>query len=94
MEQMKNVVGSVLEKLASDSIDRHQRLWQAWQEATGKKFIKHATIESYRNGKLTIRVDSPVAMFQLNLKRNQILEKLQKVDKELKIINLKLGKVE
>ncbi|MFH1655178.1 MAG: DUF721 domain-containing protein [Candidatus Omnitrophota bacterium] len=93
MERIKNVVSSVLEKLASDSIDRHQRLWQAWQGVAGKKFIKHATIDSYKNGRLVIKVDSSVAMFQLNLKRNQILEKLQKADKELKTVDLKLGKV-
>ena len=93
MEQIKNVVSSVIEKLASENVDRNQRLWRAWQEATGKKFFKHATIESYKNGRLLIRVDSPVAMFQLNLKRNHILETLQKADSELKSIDLRMGKV-
>lgn len=93
MDQIKSVVSSVIEKLASENLDRNQRLWQAWQEATGKKFLKHATIAGYKNGRLVIKVDSPVAMFQLNLKRNHILTVLQKVDKELKSIDLRMGKV-
>ncbi|MFH1947378.1 MAG: DciA family protein, partial [Candidatus Magasanikbacteria bacterium] len=92
MDQIKNVISSVIEKLASDNLDRNQQLWQAWQDATGKKFLKHATIESYKNGRIVIKVDSPVAMFQLNLKRNHILTVLQKVDKELKSIDLRMGK--
>ena len=93
MERIKSVVSSVIEKLASDNLDRNQRLWQAWQAAAGKKFLKHTTIESYKNGRLVIKVDSPVAMFQLNLKRNHILEVLRKADRELKSINLRMGKV-
>ncbi|MBM3251322.1 MAG: DUF721 domain-containing protein [Candidatus Omnitrophica bacterium] len=93
MEQIKDVVSSVIKKLASSASGPGQLIGQAWQEAAGKKFIKHAAIENYKNGKLLVRVDSPVALFQLNLKRNQILEKLQKIDTGLKIIDLKLGKV-
>jgi hypothetical protein len=93
MEQIKEIVNSVIEKLVSCSGAEQQETWRAWQNAVGKKFITHTTIENYRNGRLLVRVDSPAALFQLNLKRNQILEKLQKIDKNLKSLDLKLGQV-
>lgn len=94
MEQLKNIINNVIGKMSSGSAISNQDLWQAWEGAIGKKLIKHTAIEGVRNGKLSVRVDSPVMMFQLNLKRNHIIKKLQKIDKELTDINLRIGKVQ
>ena len=93
MEQIKEIVNKVIEKLASDKTASIQQEWRALQEIVGKKFIKHTMIEGLRDGKLFIRVDSPVLLFHLNLKRSRILEKLQKINKDLKTIDLRMGRV-
>jgi predicted nucleic acid-binding Zn ribbon protein len=93
MEQIKDIVKNVIEKLSTQNAAQNQ-LQGAWQEAVGKKVFKHTQIEAVKYGKILIKVDSPTAMFHLNLKRRQILKELQKIDKTLSIIELRAGKVQ
>lgn len=94
MEQIKEVVNDVINKLASKTGADQQRIVQAWQEAVGRKFGKHTSIRGIRDKKLIVMVDSPALMFHLNLKRNQILKALRRVEKDLDNITLKIGKVQ
>jgi predicted nucleic acid-binding Zn ribbon protein len=91
MEQIKDIIHDVIEKLSGQ--DNNRELGRVWQNAVGKKMARHTQISGLKHGKLLVRVDSPVAMFQLNLKRNQILKELQKVNKDLLSIELVSGRV-
>lgn len=94
MEQIKDIVSGVIEKLSVQNSGQSQQLQQAWQKTVGAKIVKHTLVEGLRSGKLFIRVDSPVAVFQLNLKRSQILRELRKVDNTLGNIVLRVGRIE
>ena len=93
MEQIKDIVGNVIEKLSSEKAIPNQQMWEAWQAAVGKKFIKHTSIESFKDGKLLVNIDSSPLLFHLSLKRRRLLERLQKTDGQLKILELRMGKV-
>lgn len=93
MEQIKTIVHDVIEKLSTQGAGQAQDIQCAWSEAVGKKVSCHTQIEGLRNGKLSVLVDSPVTIFHLNLKRNQLLKELQKIDKAITTIDLRVGKV-
>lgn len=94
MEQIKGIIHDVIEKLSNQNPDKNQEIQRVWQDAVGKKVAKHTQIVGLKDGKLLIRVDSPVAMFHLNLKRSQILKELQKIDQKLSVIELRVGRVQ
>jgi predicted nucleic acid-binding Zn ribbon protein len=94
MEQIKGIVKDVIERLSSKTSIPQKQIWRVWQEAVGEKNIKHTRIEGIRDGRIFVRVDSPVLMFHLNLKRNYILKQLQqRIDRNLTDIKLKIGKI-
>lgn len=93
MEQIKQIVNNVIEKLSTQNCAHNQEMQRAWRDMVGKKVSKHTLIEGVKGGRLIVRVDSAVAMFHLNLKRNQILKELQKIDKQVSTIELRTGKV-
>ncbi|MBM3249160.1 MAG: DUF721 domain-containing protein [Candidatus Omnitrophica bacterium] len=94
MEQIKEIVHDVIERLSNQNPDKNQQIQRVWQEAVGKKVFKHTQIAGLKDGRLLIRVDSPVMMFHLNLKRSQILKALQKIDQGLSTIELRVGRVQ
>ncbi|HOX54914.1 MAG: DUF721 domain-containing protein [Candidatus Omnitrophica bacterium] len=94
MEQIKTIVHDVIKKLSIQGAEQAQDIQRAWSEAVGKKVSCRTQIEGLRNGRMLVLVDSPVTMFHLNLKRNQLLKELQKIDKAITTIDLRVGKVQ
>ena len=94
MEQIKDIISGVIGKLSVQNSGHSQQIQQAWQKTVGEKVAKHTFVEGLKDGKLFVKVDSPVAAFQLNLKRNQILRELQKIDNTLGNIVLRVGRIE
>lgn len=94
MEQIKAIIHDVIEKLSTQGAGQNQDIQRAWQEAVGKKVYRHTQIKGLKDGKLLVLVDSPVMLFHLNLKRRQLLKELQKIDRAISTIELRVGKVQ
>ncbi len=94
MEQIKTIIHDVIEKLSTQGAGQSQDMQRAWQEAVGKKIVRHTQIEGLKDGRLLVLVDSPVALFQLNLKRSRLLKALQKIDRAISKIELRVGRVQ
>ncbi|MBU5636011.1 DUF721 domain-containing protein [Geomonas sp. Red69] len=71
------------------------RIWEVWDEAVGSKIALHAQPASFREGTLTLHVDSSPWLQQLTyLKKDLIAKVNEALDEELvKEIQLKGGKV-
>lgn len=71
------------------------RIWEVWDEAVGSKIAAHAQPASFREGTLTLHVDSAPWLQQLNYLKNDLIAKVNEaLDQELvKEIQLKSGKV-
>ena len=87
-EPIKSIVREVLESLKDKKLNKHDALQKAWQKAIGQKAEKHTRISSLRGGRLVIEVDESGWMYQLTLKKQEILKKLQKYLKETEIQEL------
>ncbi|WP_236019087.1 DUF721 domain-containing protein [Geomonas propionica] len=71
------------------------RIWEVWDEAVGAKIAAHAQPATFREGTLTLHVDSAPWMQQLNYLKKELITKVNEaLDQELvKEIQLKVGKV-
>ncbi|QXE93130.1 DUF721 domain-containing protein [Geomonas subterranea] len=71
------------------------RIWEVWDEAVGDKIASHAQPATFREGTLTLHVDSSPWLQQLNyLKKDLIAKVNEALDEELvKELQLKGGKV-
>lgn len=71
------------------------RIWEVWDEAVGAKIASHAQPAAFREGTLTLHVDSAPWLQQLNYLKKELVTKVNDaLDQELvKEIQLKSGKV-
>jgi hypothetical protein len=93
-DAIKNIIPGVMGRLSAGNPEWQNSLTRSWQAAIDKKAQKHTAIAGFKNGKLLINVDSPVWLFQLNLRRPQMLKSLQRDFPELAAISFRIGKVD
>ena len=93
MDPIKNIVSDVIGKMSSKGFNEQTRILEVWQKIVGEKGTKHARVSGLKDGTLMVLVDSSAWLFQLNLKRKNILEQLQKEKLEIQKIIFKIGKV-
>lgn len=93
MEQIKDIVKQVIGSISSGKPEVHNKLQRIWQNVLDKKAIEHTAIVGLRKGELVIHVDSPAWLFQMNLHKRKLLERIQTEYPELSVIRFKLGKV-
>lgn len=93
---IKNVVKKVVEGLLDEAVskkDLKDLLDKAWLKAAGKKAAKHARIASLRKSKLIVEVSESGWLYQLNLKKQEILGELNKKmgDEKIEEIRFRIG---
>ena len=92
MEQIKEIVQDVIGDMVQNKKDRYESILKVWSDVLGKKARNHTKIINVSKGKLLVNVDSSVWLFQLNLKRSQLLKKLKEAKVELEDISFRIGR--
>ncbi len=92
MEQIKNTIQQVLEalekkKTGTDSDDPKSIL----KKVLAKKAFGHVKLYNFRKGILTVKVDSSVWVYYLNLQKEDLLKKISKETRDVKDIRFCLG---
>jgi predicted nucleic acid-binding Zn ribbon protein len=82
MPQFTSIAGILKEVLKARGLGSGDALAQLrgkWAAAVGAKVAQHASPQMIRDGRLTLTVDSPAWMSQLNMLSPQIIEKINSV---------------
>jgi len=94
MELLKNTVNEVMLKLGGKTGPLSQGDPQEWlKNALTKKELRHIKVKYFSKGILGLSVDSSAWLYNLNLKRDSLLEVLQKQHPGLKKINFRIGEI-
>lgn len=93
MEKIQDIIPSVVEKMALRKPEAHLKIQRLWQNICEKKETQHTSIVGLQKGTLVVNADSPAWLFQMNLRRKRILEKLKEEIPEVNTIRFKIGKV-
>jgi predicted nucleic acid-binding Zn ribbon protein len=93
MDQVKDIVDSVILKLLKKDSPQSKNIENIWQKAAGKKIQQHTKLAGLKQDQLVVYVDSPAWLYQLNLLKNKMLKEIQGQIPEIKRIHFKTGKV-
>ncbi|MDP2940454.1 MAG: DUF721 domain-containing protein [Candidatus Omnitrophota bacterium] len=93
MESIKDILPNVIENLSEGKPGVFQKIHKLWPQILQPKILKHARPAGFKKGQLTINVDSPVWLFHLNFKRQEILAALQKEFNDLTTIKFRIGSI-
>lgn len=94
MDDIKKIVGKVIKDILDKGSTKKQELQSFWRSILDNKEFKHTKIIETNNGTLIVLVDSPVWLYQCNLKKKKFLTEVQKEFPEIKKIYFKIGKVQ
>ncbi len=73
---LEGVLGDIMRGLKKDGAVTEEDLAAAWGRAVGKKAAGHTRPVSVRRGVLNVNVDDSAWLYELTLKKKEILKKL------------------
>jgi len=76
--RIKGIVEGLLEDWKKKKIFKKDIIERAWKKAAGKKALKHTRVSSFRSGRLIIEVDESGWIYELTIKKKEILDSLNK----------------
>ncbi|MCA9407799.1 MAG: DUF721 domain-containing protein [Candidatus Omnitrophica bacterium] len=93
MDNIKDIIKSVIEDISYKKGDGTNPIEVAWKEVLNGKEVEHTKIIGEKDKFLSIYVDTPAWLYQMKIKKNTILKKLQEKGFSFRGIYFKLGKV-
>ena len=95
-EHIKNIIGHILGDRGLRLAEEQSEISLAWSKAVGKKISAHTKLSSIKKDRLVVSVDSSSWLYQLNLEKEKISKRLNKLlakkEEPLKIY-FRLGEV-
>jgi predicted nucleic acid-binding Zn ribbon protein len=93
MDNIKDIVNDVIGKISKEKPGAGDKLQRIWHNLLGKKELQHTNLVGVKDGQLSVYVDSSAWLYQMNIRKHKILERLQEEIPDIKGIRFKLGKV-
>ncbi len=94
-QHIKSVISHIFNNPGLGLTQEHNKIAAAWEKAVNKKILAHTKLSAIRKNRLAVSVDSSGWLYQLNLEREKISKKLNKLlgeDSDLKIY-FRLGEI-
>ena len=89
-EKLKEILKNYLNGESFKEINETITIEKAWKETVGDPINKNTQIISFKNKILTVKTTTPVWRNELAIQKTDILNKLQKEEPSLKIVEIKL----
>ena len=93
MDNIKDIVKNVMGNMTKESSLKHEKIERLWQNVVNPQELKHTRFVGIKEGKIFVNVDSSAWLYQMNIKKNRILERLKEEISEIKEIRFTLGKI-
>lgn len=87
-ERIDGVVKSVIERLDKQSNPTSDDIAKIWKEIAGEKAFRHSRPNSLRKKRLVINVDASAWLYELTMKKGELLKMLKEKVGEDKIKEL------
>ena len=85
---IKNLLSDFLNGKDFKEINDTISLTAAWKQNVGDPILKNTEILGFKNGKLIIKTSNPIWRNELSFQKNELLNKLQKAEPKLNIIEI------
>jgi hypothetical protein len=90
MDIIKDIIPTVIGKMASQSPDQKKDINALWSRMAG---LEGSRIVNLKSGTVTVHVDSALRMVKLNGRKEAFIEELQRIFPDVKWIHFKVGKI-
>ncbi len=77
-QRIDGVVKSIIEKLDNNSNPYSEEIEKTWKDIAGGKAFAHSKPASLRKKRLVVSVDSSSWLYELTLRKGELLAKLKK----------------
>ena len=84
-KELKQILGEYLKGADFKEINNTISIQTSWEKTVGKLINNNTEIESFKNGKIKIKVSNPIWRNEISLQKQGILEKLKKTNPDLNI---------
>ncbi|NQT06714.1 MAG: DUF721 domain-containing protein [Candidatus Omnitrophica bacterium] len=92
---IKDIAKGIIGSLSGERETREDRIKEAWEKAVGKRFSKHTEPTSFKKKRLIISVDSSSALYELTMRKDELITKLKSALKDdLAELQFRIGKIE
>lgn len=95
MEQIKSIVKDVIKDIqAKQEQNPDGDIKAMWIRSARKKIAQHTKCRFFKKGKLYINAEDSAWLYELKLKKEEILGRLKKISKnKIKDISFKVGEI-
>jgi len=93
MDNIKDVVHRVIEQIASKTTQSPEKIERIWLNILDKEEREHTRLVGIKEGRLSVDVDSPAWLYQMNTKKKKFVERLSQEVPDIKAIYFKIGKI-
>ncbi len=93
MDEIKDLVKGVFEKITSQQTNQHEKLEQLWKKNLDDKYLRHTKLQGMKEGNISVCVDSPAWLYEMNLKKKDLLAKLKLEFPQAREIYFRIGKI-
>ena len=92
---LKDVLKGIISKLEKGQKGAHDELIASWEKVVGKDAFKHTKLVSLKGGRLVVNVSDSSRLYELTLKRREIIKAINRKRKKKKIkeIRFKIGEI-
>lgn len=89
---LKNVLASIKRKKGRYT---EEEVAKMWADIVGKKAARHTRLAAFKAGRLVVNVDASTWLYELTLKKKDIVKKLGErlKGKKLKEVRLRIGEI-
>ena len=93
MDDIKNIVNTVIGNIAEHKPDIHDKVERIWTNILTEKELKHTKIIGIKEDGLLVCVDSPAWLYQMRIRQTKIMKQLKEEIPHIKYIRFKMGKM-
>lgn len=92
MDSIRDIIPQVIENLALKKPNSKKNIHEVWRIVAGDQ-SNHSVVRDFQKGLLRVHVDSSARMFQLSLRKADLIDDLRKEIPDLTDIIFKVGNI-
>lgn len=90
-ESIKDILKTTIEGIVAENPTPYKEdIKKAWEKVVGKEANKHSSPARIRGRVLIINVDSPIWIYQLNIRKTEIEKRLNRLIKQKNPLSIRL----
>lgn len=94
MEPIKSIVNNVIRNIQKRQQCPKEKIEEVWTRCVKKSIAQHTRVHFLKNGKLYINTENPAWSYELKIKKDAIIQRLQKAsENKIKDIRFKVGDI-